>query len=255
MLNDVLINLPETSEVLFLAGLFFSGMTASFVNILAGGGSLLVLGFMMLCGIEPSVANATNRIGVLIACTSGAAAYKSEKFTDLKQSFKLSFWALPGAVAGAFFSVSIGNELFEKLIALVMIFILATMFVPQKKQQEKSAEWGGIFLYPAMIAVGFYGGFIQVGVGFLIAAALRHFGNMSLMKMNMHKLFVVLIFTVPVIIVFLFSGKINWIYAAVLSCGNALGSWLTVKLALKKGEIVVKTGMVIAIVLMVIRFF
>ncbi len=244
----------QNGQFAFMAGLFLAGMLASFVNMLAGGGSLLTLGFMMLSGVEPAVANASNRIGVLMACSSGAAAYRSENYSDIKESFRLSLWALPGAILGAFFSIGISNALFEKLMVLVMIFVLLTLFLPKKKDDAHAGVDHPVWLAMAMILAGFYGGFIQVGVGFLIAAGLRHLGNMSLMRMNMHRIFIVLIFTIPVVGVFMFSHKINWLYAVILSTGNALGSWLTVKLALKQGEKLVKIGMAAAIVLMSIKF-
>jgi uncharacterized protein len=239
---------------MFLVILFLLGMMASFVNMLAGGGSILILGYMMLMGIEPAVANATNRVGVLISCGSGAAAFKSEKFTDVKQSLKFGLLALPGAIAGSLFSLKITNEHFELFLTIVMVCIAISMFLPKKVQQQGAKVLNGKLLYPAMFFVGLYGGFIQVGVGLLIAGTLRHLSNMDLLKMSMHRVFIVFIYTIPVIVVFIVSGKINWLYALVLSLGNALGSWLTVKLALKKGEIIVKIGMAITIGLMSVKF-
>jgi uncharacterized protein len=85
-------------------------------------------------------------------------------------------------------------------------------------------------------------------------AAFRHLMSYDLLRVNMHKTFVVLIYTIPVLIIFGISGKVNWIYALVISLGNALGSYFSVKLALKKGEKVVKIVLVIAILIMAIKF-
>ena len=233
----------------FLVALFLVGMLASFVNMLAGGGSVLVLGLMTIMGVDPAVANATNRVGVLISTASGAAAYRSGKYTNLKESLKLSLWTLPGSIAGAFFSVNISSRMLEQLMALVMLFILVTLFLPKRKENEDTWHYSRFLLYPSLIVIGFYGGFIQAGVGFLLAGSLCHFGNMDLMRMNMHRVFLVFLFTIPAILVFIWSGKINWIYAVVLSAGNGLASWMTIKLALKKGEKIVKFGLAIAIVI------
>ncbi len=234
--------------------LFFVGVAASFINMLAGGGSILALGLLTLMGLDPSVANATNRIGVLISTASGCAAYKSEKRSAIRESLKLSLWTIPGAIAGAFFSISISSELFEQLIGLVMIFILVTLFLPKRKGTDHEPFLNGILMYPALVLVGFYGGFIQAGVGFLIIGALSHLGGMNLMQMSMHRVFIVLIFTIPAVVIFIASGQVNWTYAIVLSAGNAIGSWFTVKLAIKKGEGIIKIGLAIAILLMAAKF-
>lgn len=105
-----------------------------------------------------------------------------------------------------------------------------------------------------MLLVGFYGGAVQVGVGILIYAALRHLGNMPLMKVNMHRVFIVLIFIVPSMAVFIWSGKINWLYALALCTGNAVGSWITVKWTMKKGDKAIRLGLMASIALMSFRF-
>jgi uncharacterized membrane protein YfcA len=235
--------------------LFGAGAVASFINMMAGGGSMLTIGTMILLGVEPIVANGTNRIGVLVGTGSGALTYKAEKFTDLRTSLILGASAIPGAIIGSIYSVQISNHLFQRLLAVVMIFILATMFIPNKKKEAASKKLKNSWLiYPAMVLVGLYGGFIQVGVGFIIMAFLRHLMAYDLLRVNMHKVFIVVIYTVPVLIIFGISGKINWYYAIILSLGNAIGSYISVKIALKKGEKVVKVVLVIAIVLMAIRF-
>jgi len=235
--------------------LFAAGAVASFINMMAGGGSMLTIGALILIGVEPTIANGTNRIGVLVGTGSGALTYKAEKFTDLKTSLILGASAIPGAILGSIYSVKISNLLFQRILAVVMIFILISMFIPKKKRalanEKLKKSW---LIYPAMVLVGLYGGFIQVGVGFIIMAFLRHLMAYDLLRVNMHKVFIVVIYTIPVLIIFGMSGKINWFYAIVMSLGNALGSYVSVKLALKKGEKVVKIVLVIAIVLMAAKF-
>lgn len=235
--------------------LFAAGAAASFINMMAGGGSMLTIGAMILLGMEPTVANATNRIGVLVGTGSGALTYRAEKFTDLKTSLILGACAIPGAIIGSIYSVKISNQLFQRLLAVVMILVLITMFIPKGKQNKTTEKLKNSWLiYPAMVLVGLYGGFIQAGVGFIIMAFLRHLMSFDLLRVNMHKVFIVVIYTVPVLVVFGLSGKISWFHAITMSLGNALGSYISVKLALKKGEKLVKVVLVIAILLMAIRF-
>lgn len=235
--------------------LFGAGAMASFINMMAGGGSVLTIGALILVGVEPVIANGTNRIGVLFGTGTGALTYKAEKFTDLKTSLTLGVSAIPGAILGSYYSVQISNELFQRVLAIVMILILVTMFIPKKKQTDVADKLKKSWLiYPAMVLVGLYGGFIQVGVGFIIMAFLRHLMAYDLLRVNMHKVFIVVIYTIPVLIIFGFSGKINWYYAIIMSMGNALGSYISVKLALKKGEKMVKVVLIMAIVLMAVKF-
>jgi hypothetical protein len=58
-----------------------------------------------------------------------------------------------------------------------------------------------------MIGVGFYGSFIQIGVGFLLIAPLFHGFRETLVRANMRKAFIVVIYTVPVLLVFVWNKK------------------------------------------------
>jgi uncharacterized protein len=223
---------------------------------MAGGGSVLTLGAMMLLGMDAAIANGTNRLGILAGGISGSFAYHSEKHTELMDSFKMSLFTLPGAIIGSIYSIQIDSAMFKKILAIVMIFIIITLILPKKKKEALTAKSKKhkLFIYPAMFFIGFYGGFIQVGIGFLIMAALRHILGLNLIKTNMHKAFLVIIYTIPVIFVFAFTGNINWLYGICLALGNAFGSWFSVKLSLKKGEKLIKIVLVIAILLMATKF-
>ena len=78
--------------------------------------------------------------------------------------------------------------------------------------------------------------FYQAGVGFVIMAVLLHLYGMNLIKINMHKVFIVMVFTVPAVIMFIWTGNVNWFAAIALSIGMMLGTFFAVKLALQKGE-------------------
>jgi uncharacterized membrane protein YfcA len=244
-------------NILPLLFMFFIGILASFINIMAGGGSILTLGTMMLIGLDAPVANGTNRIGLLIEGVSGALAYKSENFGNLKESLIFGLWALPGALFGAIFAINISNSAFQRILAVVMIFVVMTLILPQKgsstRKDNSGKKKGGI--YPTMFLIGLYGGFIQAGVGFLIMASLRHLLHLDLVTINKHKVYIVLLYTIPTLFIFGFTQNIHWSYAVCLAAGNAAGAWLSVKISVKKGENAVKFGLSIAILFMAIKFF
>ncbi len=223
--------------------------------MVAAGGSFLTLGWMMLCGVDPSMANGTNRIGVIFGTGSGMMAYRAEKLKDFKQSLYFALCAIPGAIIGSYYSIKMDGELFKQVLAVIMILVLITMFLPKSVLTPAEGKLRkSIFIYPAMFAIGFYGGFIQVGVGFLLIAALRFLTDYTLLQVNMHKVSTVFLYTLPAVAVFGISGEINWLYAIVMSAGNALGAWLSVKIAVRKGEGFIKIMLGVAMVIMAVKF-
>ena len=83
--------------------------------------------------------------------------------------------------------------------------------------------------------IGFYGGFVQAGVGFLILASLVLGGGMNLVSGNAAKVTLILAFTVVALPVFLFAGQVSLLAGGVLSLGNMTGAWIASNLAVSKG--------------------
>jgi uncharacterized membrane protein YfcA len=231
--------------------LFAVGATAAFINVNAGGGSTLTLPALIFLGLNPTMANGTNRLGILVQNVSAVYSFKQEKFYELKNSLILSALTLPGAIIGALLAVKLEDKVFQNILAIVMILIVISMLIPKKKTNQDNndvkLDWKTII---SLLSVGFYGGFIQVGVGFLLMATFQNLMKLNLIRVNMHKVFVVFIYTIPAFLIFIFTNNVNWFYGLILSAGTAFGAWWGVKLSIKKGEKLIKVVLIIAILIM-----
>ncbi len=242
----------ELFTIILLVGL---GIAAGFINALAGGGSILTVPALIFLGLDGATANGSNRIAVVIQSFSAILSFRREKLAAFRQSAQYGLFTLPGGIAGAFFAVKISDATFKIILGVLMILIVMTLFIPLHKRNDNGRHGGNWWLYPALLGIGFYGGFIQIGVGFLIMAALYHMEKLQLIYVNMHKVFLMLFFTLPAFFVFLFNGKINWSYGLILSVGNALGAWWGAKVTVKGGDKVVRIVVVVAALLMALKLF
>ena len=233
--------------------LFFVGIIAGFLNVTAGGGSTLTLPVLIFLGLDSSMANGTNRIAILIQNISAVYSFKKEKYQQIKASLILSLYTLPGAIAGSLLAVNLDDELFQKILGIIMIGIILSMFLPQKKSNTTVNSGLSIVTAVSMIGIGFYGGFIQVGVGFLIMASLKYLMKLNLILVNMHKVFIVLVYTIPALIIFIITNNVNWFLGISLAAGNATGGWWGAKISVKKGEKFIKIVLVAAILIMALK--
>ena len=235
--------------------LFVIGSAAGFLNVFAGGGSSLTLPALIFLGLDASVANGTNRIAILVQNLSAVHSFKQEKFFESKLSVKLALLTLPGAIVGAVAAVKISDETFETILGTVMIGVIISLLIPMPKQDDVSSrtKLKTIPMYLSMFVIGFYGAFIQVGVGFLLMAALHYLLKLDLVRVNMHKVFIVLIFTVPALILFILTNNINWQMAISLSLGNAVGAWWSAKVSVRKGEKFIKMILMVAVLIMALK--
>jgi uncharacterized membrane protein YfcA len=236
--------------------LFSVGLISSIINVNAGGGSALTLPALIFIGMDSAMANGTNRIGILLQNLIAVTSFRQQQVSRFKESLVLSLVTLPGGIIGALAAIKINNVWFQRILAVVMIGIVLTMFIPNVKHDESAAFLSGKrkwWSFLALFGIGFYGGFIQVGVGFLLMAVLYHILRMNLVFVNMHKVFIVLVFTIPALFIFGFTGNINWGYGLSLAAGSSIGAWLGVKIAVKGGEKAIRIILAVAILMMAVK--
>ncbi len=244
-----MINIPFGFEIL----LFFVGFLAGMINAVSGGGSIITLPVLILMGLPAGLANGTNRIGVFFQSLSSFIAYR-EKYKEFKLSLIFGLLTIPGAIAGALISTHLSNALYEKILAAVVILIGVYLVLPSKKFEQEDAIVKFNFLNVSiLLLIGFYGGFMQVGVGFIILAFLQGVIKMDLMRANSHKVFMAFAFTVPSLIIFILAGEIHYLNGLILAVGTSLGAWISSKLALKKGEKFIKFFLVISVLLVSLK--
>lgn len=246
----------EILEILLILGV---GLVAGFINTVAGGGSLISLPVLIFLGLPSSVANATNRVAIFSQNVFGVVGFKSKGIGEFKYSLILGISALFGAIAGAKLAVDIRGELFNKILAVVMIVVVFLTISgktrPKQQMGEKNTLKSRIIGIIVFFFIGIYGGFIQAGVGFLIIAALTTIHGFTLVKTNSIKMFVVLIYTIAALAVFIYEGQVNWIYGGVLAVGNSAGAWFASRWSVEKGDKAIKIFLVITVVALAIKLW
>ena len=237
--------------------LLAAGCASGFLNVIAGGGSLITLPLLLHMGYPAPLANGTNRVAVIAQCVSAVATFRSKGHSDARTSLRMSALVIPGAVIGGVAGVKISGRLFDILLALVMLGVAALtarqMWCPPKRHARGTPSTpGGLAGTFALLGIGFYGGFLQVGVGFLLMAALERLFRMDLLSVNMHKVFLALAFTVAAFPVFVWQGQVDWRAGAILAVGNATGAWISTHLQIRKGENFIRLVFLGAILIMAI---
>jgi uncharacterized membrane protein YfcA len=237
--------------------LFGVGSIAGFINVNAGGGSSITLPTLIFMGLDGALANGTNRIAIFIQNIFAVASFRKNEMHQFKTSTELSLFTLPGAILGAILASRISNVMFERILGGVLIFIVISLLFSHsyKDRNLEKKERRSWWIYPALLGIGFYGGFLQIGVGFLFMAALYHLLRVDLITVNMHKVFIILIYTLPALLIFIWTGNVNWKFGLALAAGNALGGWWGAHAAVKGGERVIRIILAVAISIMSLKLF
>jgi len=237
--------------------LLLVGCVAGFLNVMAGGGSLITVPVMVFMEIPGPVANGTNRIAILIQNISAVITFFKKGFSDFRLSLSLSAMAIPGAVAGALMGTRLDGVWFNRTVALIMAGVMILMAagdragirtaVPEISRKRLIAG------HALMVLAGFYGGFIQMGIGFIMMPILNRVLGMDLIRVNMHKVFIIGSYTVVALAVFASQVQILWVLGLCLAAGHALGGWFGAHLSVLKGERIIKIVLNSVLIIFIIK--
>lgn len=236
--------------VLLLLG---GGVVAGFVNTVAGGGSVVTIPILVEI-VGASVANGTNRIAILMQNLVGVAGFQRGKAIQWSAVWPLAPPVILGALGGAYVATTISSDAMRKIFAFVVVLVAASVLV-------KPARWLGgeerrlhqPWRWLAFLGVGFYGGFVQAGVGFLMLAGLVLGGGFGLVKGNAAKVALILLYTPLVLVLFATADQVDLAVGLVLGVGNMTGAWIASNLAVKKGAGWIRWVLILAAVAAALR--
>jgi uncharacterized membrane protein YfcA len=238
-------------ELWYFPLLAVTGIVVGFLNVMAGGGSLISMPILIFLGLEPAMANGTNRVAILIQNITAVSSFRSHGYSEIRRSLGLALCTVPGAVVGALAAVVVDPVLFKRILGAVLVGAVILIF--RKSPPPQETEGGAsrpILAHLAMVGVGFWGGFLQAGVGFLIMPVLYQLLRLDLVRVNMHKVFIVGIYTIPALLVFALQDKVWWLGGLALAVGNASGAWIATRVTITHGERAVRVVFVAAVIAM-----
>lgn len=235
------------------------GIAAGFINVVAGGGSMLTVPALVLMGVPGAVANGTNRIAILAQTVTASMTFFRRGIRDPGLSAALAVAMLPGAVIGAWTGAHLSGAWFNRLLALVMVAVMLAMSLEARVKRHAAAVPAGATLrrprltFALVALIGFYGGIIHIGIGFLIMFVLHRVGGLDLVRVNMHKMVIVIPYTLAALAIFWAESGILWWAGLALAVGNAVGGWLGAHVSIRHGERFIRIAFNICILALIAR--
>lgn len=239
--------------------LFGVGSVAGVLNVVAGGGSFLTLPVLIFLGLPPTLANGTNRVGVVLQNVGAVWSFRRHGMIDWSYLLWAALPAMVGAVLGSWVALRVGDELFQNILVFLMVAVtLWTLWDPLKKTQLKASGSSQTPVVAVLVAgfflSGVYGGFVQAGVGFLILAT-TSLAGLDLVRGNAVKVLSVLCFGMVSLGMFAWQDKVDWWIGLALGTGMVLGGLVGVKLTVLKGHAWIKRVVTVTIIVFALRLW
>lgn len=225
---------------------FLAGIVAGAQNALAGGGSFVTLGMLVLTGLDPRAANITSTIALFPGqVTTGYAGRRMVSGAG-RLSFKALFViSLLGGVTGALLLLATPPTFFAGLVPWLVLFATGVFvwgsFIRQPG--EGATVLGPRAAAAAQFLIAVYGGYFGGGIGFLMLAVLTVAG-LPVRNAAATKNVLAGTMNASAVVIFLFSRDVHWLHAAVLGLGGIAGGALGASLLSKVNERWLRIGVV-----------
>lgn len=248
-------------EILFLLSV---GLIAGAINSLAGGGSFIVFPALLLVGVPPVMANATNTFSALPGYLSGAIGFRRNIWAFKKWLPAYAIAALVGGYLGADLLLKVDDAQFSSIVPWLMAMAVFMFAFGGKINAWVAARAGGtgrmalagtLGLLALLTLICLYGGFFNAGLGIILLAFFALAGMKDIHAMNGVKLLISVIVAAIAVWRFALSGSIAWYEGWLVFAGTMIGGYVSARLAHRIPKEVLRWAVIIYGLVLTVVFF
>lgn len=244
----------EFSSEIFIF-LFAIALVAGFIDSISGGGGLIILPTLMLFGLLPAEALATNKLQAIFGKLSAVVYYRHHGVLDIPSMKFPLLTAFTGAAIGALAIQKIQPEFLSKYIPwLIGAVALYFLFSPRIGDLDKKQRIQfGVFAILIATSVGFYDGFFGPASGSLFALSFVSLLGYNLSKATAYTRLLLLVTNSASLIVFIWGGNVVWRAGFCMAIGQWLGARYGSQAVMLKGSKLVRPMLVSVCFLLIFK--
>ncbi len=211
-----------------------AGLTAGFVNAVAGGGSLILFPALLWVGYPPVVANVTNSVALWPGYLSGAASMRHSLEGLRKQARPLIVVSGLAALAGSVALLVLPSDYFTLVVPFLVLFaslLLLLQPILARRVSQATEDRPPRWLLPAIVGAGFYGGYFGGVVGVLLMAIIGLSGIASGAGIPALKNLLQFSINTVALAIFIVFGQVAWLAVVLVAPMSLAGGWLGGRLA------------------------
>ncbi|MDP9024579.1 MAG: sulfite exporter TauE/SafE family protein [Candidatus Eremiobacteraeota bacterium] len=204
---------------------------AGAINSVAGGGSFMSFPALILAGVPPISANATNNAAMWVGTFGGARGYWNDVRSHRQLLVSVLAVSSAGALIGALLLLATPVQTFARVIPWLILFATVVFAISPRLVRSDTAgdpqHQGWQLIVQFFIAV--YGGYFGAGMGILMLAVLTFSGLPSFNATNGMKNVLAVAINGIALIPFLFARIIDWHFAIPMAVAALTGGYFGAK--------------------------
>jgi uncharacterized membrane protein YfcA len=250
-----LIGLLAMIEWWQIALLFLTGLTAGFVDTLAGGGGLLTLPVLLNLCPNPVIALGTNKLQSTFGSTSATFHFARAGALNFKEVRRAWLLAFLGSLVGTFLVQQLDPAFLKRIVPVLLLAVaIYVWFRPQLGEKDIHPRISRIkFDFIFAFGIGVYDGFLGLGTGTFLALAFMLGLGFNLFKATANTKALNWASNLASLILFLFAQKVWFVAGLVMGAGQWLGARAGSRMVITRGTKFIRPVFLTMVVLITLK--
>ncbi|NUS05317.1 MAG: TSUP family transporter [Nonomuraea sp.] len=231
---------------------------AGWIDAVVGGGGLVQLPALLVAGIPPVQAMATNKFSSVFGTASAAVAYARSTKVDRQVALPGAALAVVSAGLGAWAAAAISADVLRPVVMVVLVAVAAFVTlrpsmgaVPQPHLRTNARVVAAVVA--AGVGVAFYDGIMGPGTGTFLIIAFTTILGLDFVSASASAKIINVGTNLGALAVFGLQGHVQWALGLGMAVCNVAGAQLGARTAIKRGTAFVRIVLLCVVTAMVIR--
>jgi len=235
--------------------LFGTGLTAGFVDTLAGGGGLITLPVLMNLCPDPVLALGTNKMQSTCGSSSATWHFARAGTLRFREVGRACLLAFLGSLGGTLLVQHFDPQLLKRLVPLLLFGVAVLVWVrPQLGAADIHPRLTrGQFDYGIAFSIGVYDGFLGPGTGTFLALAFMLGLGFNLARATTNTKALNWASNVASLLLFLAAGKVWFAAGLIMGAGQWLGARAGSRMVMTRGTQFIRPVFLTMVVLLTLK--
>ncbi len=246
--------IADSYHILIL--LMFASLCSGFIDSIAGGGGFILVPALLLSGLPPTLAVATNKLPTIFG--TGTAAYNFIKSKTVIWPIAIVglIFALLGGMVGSNINLGFSQDTLNKVVLVILPIAAIATFVPKKNIKQNVYDFSKKELYikaPIIsFVLGIYDGFFGPGMGTFLIVAFYSLLGMNMVNASAVAKIVNVASGIGALFIYIKAGTVVFYYGIPMLVTNIIGGYIGSKMVIKNGQQFIKKILIIVLIIMFI---
>jgi len=220
---------------------------AGFVDAIAGGGGLLTLPALLVAGMPPVAAVATNKLQGTFGVAAASLAFWRAGHIDVARLRPAVLAVAVGAAAGSLGVQGLDAEYLQRVVPGVLLLVAAYFaLAPCLGESTRRTRLGPLsFAVAAAAPIGAYDGFLGPGAGSMYLMAFVALAGVDLVKGVAATKLLNLTSNAVALVIFAAAGHVDYTVGLAMAAGQVLGARAGARVAMARGASLIRPLVVI----------